>query len=436
MKQSIGWKKIVLGVVLAAVLIFGIWFYRFWYVDQGLENRKYVPEEARLLVQLNGKQFIQTGIKALFSGEEDPAFEKQWDEFVQKQKQNGGFGIDLNQTVYLFQTQVAKASVWGLIAVVDDEAWFESSLNQFPHVGYALSDGTAVILFSTEGSKQHWSKVASQMLSTPNKNVGKSIPNTMLVEARQWQLENRKIYVSTPFTLTVEPSEIRLSGSATVDRSILPHNLKHRLQPQNAHISSVIPAAVQDSIRILLGKRSIHLPRIDYAAINYAKLSVEEVDSRAGILFNPDCQVLLHFTEPIQIDSLFASDATWQELGRYENKQLYRGTAVYHVISPDPYTLFIGTDPKALQAEAPSAVFSLEGNLVNFTTIEGGGMITMLASVYPPFRAFRGLTQELSLVNIRLEERRKTLSLHGQIRTKARTNIFKESLKFYWQLGN
>lgn len=436
MKKSFGWKKIIFSILILALLIVGVWFYRFWFVDQGLDNRKYIPKNATLEIQLNGKQLFQTGLKALFSGEDDPAFDKQFDEFWDKQKQQGGPGIDFNQTVYAFQTVENGIPILGVIALVDNEKWFEKEWKTDNSVGYAINEDCVMMLFSLKPSKQKLNLLAQKYLSNPSAVSGMKTEKTLTIQSKNWNIDSKTVTTVNPLEIQIEKQKIKLSGAVKTNETLIPSGLNWRLIPNHAHVSSAIPSQAQVSLKEMLQFQKITLPSIDYVAINYAKLTVEEVDTEAGILFNPDCQVLLHFNEKINLDSLFQFDEKWKKLGLYQNKQLIRGSTIYHMVTPDPYTLFVGTDKNALQSGRPNHVCAVQGDLVNFTKIEGGGMITMLASVYPPFRAFRGLTQEMKQVSIQLEEKEGKVELQGIIETKEKTNLFKESLKFYWQLAN
>jgi hypothetical protein len=405
-------------------------------------NRKYVPSNTEWCMRINGNQLIRDIVYSIIFESDDSEsireLQKIWKEQQKLKTKFNDVGIDFNSDIFIFSQRVDKGMMVYFLFNMDKPHFFnkniEDELGYFQAIAHNKKVGVIASYIGDADYMNVQEKANNIIQKTdvkPSKKPIQYSKNILTLSSKKANLGEYLLYSKKDLIANFNNKEFNCEGTYFFAKQDHIRHASWSLKPSKFYFSnSLFTEKIQDSIASTFQKIGMKTPRINHISLNYEGLSLSE--SQEGMIFFPDMELLLEFDEDVTLKSLFQDLTLLNELGFHlEGNKLIAGKNSLNIEFLDAKTLYIGKDKNNVTKSENPALFCLQGDLVNLSKINGGGFITAIISMYPPFKASRALSQSIQDTHFELKRTDKTTyTFKGNIEFKEKRQAVLEILKF------
>jgi hypothetical protein len=404
------------------------------------QNLAYIPAEADFVCKIDGNKFIEDVLYELLLESKDNQSLQElrtfWNEELKSKNQFKDRGIDLNSEIVIYGKSVHDGMlIYTLFNLTDSEkfkAHIEKDLSYFQALQCTKKVGV-IVSYVGASDYMNTQELANEALKEKREiPKGKNEASMLRFSSRNIKVGDYRIQTKGGITATISKSDIRLDGKFVFTSEKKPYINAWSLKKEHLSMHAVLLEKKQkDSLASVFRPIGFQFPAIEEISLNYENMTLQEAES--GLVLSPNADLLLHFSEDFDLASVFADTEKLGVMGyRYANGQLQMGSSILTVDSLDKRTLFIGKNPRNILSKPTDNLFSVSGDLLNLTNIEGGGFIIAMISMYPPFKSSRGFFQAIQHTDIQIkEEKNKVYSVNGNILFKEKRQPVLETMKLF-----
>ncbi|MCE3294871.1 MAG: hypothetical protein K0R65_585 [Crocinitomicaceae bacterium] len=427
------------------ILWFGLFFYAAILNQSNRGTTRLVPKDANFVFQVNIKEFVKSSTYSLIFNSKDQALLNAFEIYLEKQRKGdqntNRFGVDFTQDLTIFGQNYKGGEVYVMVFNLFNPHDFEENTRPLLTSKQALlrKDNIGIVLTyfgKSKVSQNELNAYLAKLEFTKEDKKQTIAPREFFNLALSDFKVNEKIHVEKgEIRSQVDENRLLVNGEFTTRKKSYEVS-RWTLIPNGLHIeNSLISNAMQDTMQKYLQQIGISIDQVDRISMNYYGTEIQETER--GILFTPIFDLLLTFKEDFSLQKMFKDVHFLEELGfEKENNIIHAGKLDYYIDSVDHNTLFIGNQLKQVVRRRSKNLFSVSGDIANLTSIKGGGFISSFIEMLPPFRASKGLFQNIKTINFQAVPTidNDKVIVSGDMTFKDNSYLYNEFLRFFLTL--
>jgi hypothetical protein len=401
----------------------------------------YIPKESNFLFKLNSKKFFKSTSYSMLFNSKDQDLLSSFENFMDKRKTGTGkkndFGIDFLSDVVVFGEKVNEGQNFVVVFELMNPELFVENLPNFlgKNQSFALDGNTGFILthFSSVKINQiELKKYLNQIIK--NKHLSKYSPQKsdfMSLKLDGFKINENYIAKKGKLISYIDEKELKLEGEIELENA-KSLNVKLSLLNSGFHFETcLISKTIQDSIHAYLAKIGFNSPEIDRISINYYGVELQE-SSTSGLIVSPIFDLLLTFKKDFKTNDFLGDFKMLKDLGyKLEGNTIVANKINYFVDSIDSRNLFIGCHLDKVVKRKNNLLLALNGDATMLTSIKGGGFLSSIVQVLPPFKSSKNLFDSFQEINLVSKQNKNKVEIQGKIQVKENKFIYNEFLRFY-----
>lgn len=361
------------------------------------------PETATLLLELNGKELFNEALTSTFiSSRDEQISELLMARAGKLDNEELRLGIDLLNHMILFRDELNGQHVNGVLLKINNpRLWDKHSSALLDETTYCMRvGGTGVIIRSKGLSQQQLQRYAAQQIvrKTPQlKATDHSIQFQLSEPLLGW---NR-------LTGNVASMENTLQLNALFEGQQLEKKdrLTTELKPAGFHLTLDFLVA-PDSLftadgSAILQTFGIPVRQLTGMSMNYYGLTI--VNSSSGLLPLPNADLIFSFRTTFSCDTLLRRIQEVYPNAEVNNHSFIIDGFKYYIDQLDSKTIYLGiTKNPATMSRPESSLIRMSGNLVPFTKIAGGKLLTTMIRMNSAYQLLNDLSERVKDVQLEL----------------------------------
>lgn len=437
-------SSLLVVFLLFVVSWFVLQFVKFILERPSDESTRYSPLTAETVIHIKAKELMAYSVEGLIRHHDDEGLFTLLNERFAKAPSKNDASLDkalnLLSDVVLFKLTLYGKPTWGLLAKVNDTVAFANYAKQTNSVCSWYKKRGVVFFASTPKNRallmQKAQSIARYSIIESPKSASRTGHSFISIAAQQARLNND--YFKVKSVLDFNEHDLHLQGSLLSEKEITSFDvLQKRLAPHHFHCSSsLVPAALNDTLQVFAKRFNASVPRIRSFSFNHSGTRI--YTDQIGTHIIPQLEVYIECETPVSIRELLNQSHLKEQLGYdVSDKTIEVGntTLYYAQISPTSFYLGVNPNPR-FETRKSQDVVVLDGELKYLPLFSGNKMTIAFIKLIPLVQASTVLSMRSKEIHFSLQKTAaKQLTAKGSISFVPNTHPTNELLRFVLTSG-